>query len=211
LHAVVEMMKSDKSSFDKRDAIRQLALIPVEEQGREEIAAMLESLLAGDDASFYGEAAAEALGKWWRPHTVAALLPLLEENVWPPSKRQAAMKVLAKTGDRRAVFPIVRWIIKEPEAVVAALTEMGPVAEEEVIKLLRDKSPAIRTSASRILEQIGTNKCLPELRRAAADPRDPVAAGVAKAAVEMVVSRVAQSKKSATQPATRAAAASIAP
>lgn len=210
LAVLMVLIKDAKSSFDKREMIQQLAGIPVDESRRDEVAGMLEQLLLGDEASFVGDAAGEALAKWWRPHTVAVLLPLMEENVWPPSKRQAAMKVLVKTGDRRAVLPIARWIIKEPEAVVAALTEMGQVAEDEVVKLLRDKSPAVRANASRILEQIGTNKCLPELRRAASDPRDPVAAGVARAAVEMVVERVRQSKSAATQPSTRAAA-SVAP
>jgi HEAT repeat protein len=109
------------------------------------------------------------------------------------------MKILPCTHDRRAVFPIIRWIIKEPEKVVTALKLMGPVAEDEVVKLLREKNADARKHAARILEEIGTGKSLAELHRASNDPRDKPAAEAAKLAEDTVRARVKE-KKPATQP-----------
>jgi HEAT repeat protein len=95
--------------------------------------------------------------------------------------------------------------IKEPDAVVAAMKELGPVAEEEAIRLLRDRNPGVAANAARILETIGTQKCLIELRRLSNDPRDPSTAATARIALDAVLARVKQAKAAAaaTQPATR--------
>ncbi|HYO10665.1 MAG TPA: hypothetical protein VER17_17000, partial [Tepidisphaeraceae bacterium] len=207
--AALVMLQGGGSVFDKRSAVQLLAgAVPGPNDPRDEVATALENLLIGDNAHFLGEDASAALAVWWRPQTVTIMLPLLGEDVFPPSRRQNAMRVLSKTGDKRAVLPIVRWIIKDPETTVTALTAMGPVAEDEVVKLLREKDPKVRGNAARILEQIGTNKCLIELRRASNDPRDAMAASIAKAALDTVMARVKAAKPAtpaATRPATAAA------
>jgi len=73
---------------------------------------------------------------------------------------------------------------------------MGPVAEDEVVKILKEKDPIARKSAARILQDIGGQKSLLGLQRAAADPRDVSAAAAAKLALEVVRERVKQSKPS---------------
>jgi HEAT repeat protein len=206
--AALTMLRTAGSTFDKRSAIQVLAVTPPAPPGdplRDEVASALEGAMTGEQAFFLGADAANALANWWRPQTVTVLMPLLDEHVFPPSKREAAMRVLGKTQDRRAVFPIIRWIIKDPENTVAALTEIGPVAEDEVVKLLRNNDAKVRANAARILDTIGSQKCLIELRRASNDPRDPSAAAVAKAAVDSVMARVKASKP-ATPAATRPAA-----
>jgi hypothetical protein len=177
----------------KRYALKRLAVTPAVER-RDEIAAALEKVISNDAFGHVSDPAADALRVWWRPQTVENLLPLLDERVWPLSKRDAAIKVLARTHDKQAVLPIVRWIIKDPEGVVPALKEMGPIAEDEVIKLLRQPDAKVRTNAARILSDVGTEKCLIELRRAANDPRDVAAAAVARSSLESVLARVKQSK-----------------
>jgi hypothetical protein len=203
VNAELQVLKSQASVFDKEGALKRLALAKPDASRREEVAAELERLVSGSDSTFLVEPACDALAVWWRPQSVTALLPMLEENVFPSTRRTHAMKALAQTGDKRAVYPIVRWIIKEPGDVVYALTTMGPVAEDEVIKLLRERNADVRKDAARILSEIGTNKCLQELRRAAADPRDATAAAEAKSAVATVLERVKQSKSPASTPATR--------
>ena len=163
----------------------------------------LEQVLTGDASIPDRDAAAGALSKWWRSQTLVELLPLLDENS-DVAKRPAAMRVLAATRDKRAVYPILRWLIREPEPVVAALRSMGPVAEEEVLKmnLLRDRSPEVRRNASRILEEAGTRSSLIELRHASADPRDSAAALAAKNALDAVTARMKEQKVATSQPAT---------
>ncbi len=177
----------------KRYALHRLAVTPAVER-RDEAAAALEKIISTDAFGHVSEAAADALRVWWRPQTVENLLPLLDEKVWPLSKRDAAIKVLARTHDKQAVFPIVRWIVKYPQGVVPALKEMGSIAEDEVIKLLRQPDASVRANAARILSEIGTEKCLLELRRAADDPRDVAAAAVARSSLENVLARVKQAK-----------------
>jgi HEAT repeat protein len=137
---------------------------------------------------------------WWRPvKTAAALLPALDEkgDRW---QRQAAFKVLPKTKEKSVVFPIVRWIVKEPDLVVPAMKEIGPAAEDEAIKLLRQKDATVRANAARILGEVGTKKSTYELTRASKDPRDPGAAAAAKLALEAVKSRVAATTAPAAAP-----------
>src|SRR5204863_7496498 len=102
---------------------------------------------------------------------------------------------LPATKDKRAIFPIVRWIIKEPEAVVKALITIGPVAEEEVNKLLKERDANVRKNAARILEEIGGQKSLLNLQRASTDPRDVAAAEAAKRALDAVRERLKSQPK----------------
>src|SRR2546421_1025853 len=164
------------------------------DEHRNDVAAVLEELMLGRDADFLAEDAGNALEVWWRPQTCAALVPLLDERVWPPAKRDAAIKVLGKTGDKAVAPAIVRWIIKAPDQVVASLKDMGPAAEESVIPLLHYADGSVRANAARILDVIGTNKCLIDLRHAANDPRDPLAAAVARGALEKVLERTRPKK-----------------
>jgi HEAT repeat protein len=71
------------------------------------------------------------------------------------------------------------------------------------MKLLRDPHADVRRNAARILEEIGTQKCLIELRRASADPRDTSAALAAKQALDGVMVRVKEQKAAASQAATK--------
>ncbi len=125
---------------------------------------------------------------WAGNSTVPRLLRLLDENA-SQSERDAAMQVFAKLKDERSVFPVIRWIIKDTDNVTKTLIEMGPVAEAEVVKLLRERSPSVRTAAARILQEIGTVKSLAGPRRASQDPRDYGAAAAAQVALDIVTDR----------------------
>jgi cell division protein ZapA (FtsZ GTPase activity inhibitor) len=84
------------------------------------------------------------------------------------------------------------------------MIELGPAAEDEAIARLREKEPAARTAAARILSAIGTQKCLIELRRAANDGRDPGAAASARSALGSVLARIKQAKATTTTATTTA-------
>jgi hypothetical protein len=191
------------STFERDDALKELAYAKIDESRRDAVDDVLESMLLSKATWHETEMVAKTLELWWRPQTVVALIPLLEDENGDARKRQAAIRVLAATKDKKGVFPIVRWIIKEPEPVVAGLKTMGPVAEDEVMKLLRDPHADVRRNAARILEEIGTQKCLIELRRASADPRDTSAALAAKQALDGVMVRVKEQKAAASQAATK--------
>ena len=205
INVLLSIVQGNANSWDKNDALKKLAeLAPADAQQREVVAGMLEQLVA-TDAPFIADEAANTLAVWWRPQTVDVMLPLLDEQVFAPFKRQRAMKVLSKTGDKRVALPIMRWLLKDTDAVVAAMIALGPAAEDEAITRLHEKEAVARTAAARILGVIGTQKCLIELRRASNDPRDAGAAAAARSALETVLTRVKQTKATTT-PTTKAAA-----
>jgi HEAT repeat protein len=188
---------SSDNTFKKRDAMKSLAAATPDAK-RPEVTRAIEAVVL-DSAFFANEESITALGKWANSETVVKLLPWLDEKAGF-HERRVAMQVLGATKDKRAVLPIVRWIIKEPENVVKALSAMGPVAEDEVVKLLRERDNTVRKNAARILQEIGTQKSVAALQRASTDPRDATAAQAAQIALEMVKERVKQSKP-ATSPA----------
>jgi hypothetical protein len=202
INVLLSIIQGNANSWDKNDALKKLAQIaPGDAQQRDVVAGMLEQIVVSD-APFIADEAANSLAVWWRPGTVDVMLPMLDEQVFAPFKRQRAMRVLSKTGDKRAALPIMRWLLKDTDAVVTALIELGPAAEDEAIARLREKDAVARTGAARILGVIGTQKCLIELRRASNDPRDPGAAAAARSALETVLTRVKQTKAATSVPAT---------
>ena len=200
--ALLAIVEGADHSSDKTDALKKLAQItPADAQQRETVAGALEQIIVTDTA-FIADEAAETLAVWHRPQTVDVLLPLLAETEWVSWKRTRAMKVLGKTRDKRAATPIMRWLLKDTDNVVAAMIDLGPIAEDEAIGRLREKEPTARAAAARILSAVGTQKCLIELRRAANDPRDAGAAAAARSALETVLSPVKQAKPATTTTAT---------
>jgi len=105
-----------------------------------------------------------------------------------------AMEVLGKVKDKRAVLPVVRWVLLDTENATRSLIEMGPVAEDEVIKLVKGPDAAGRTAAAHILQETGTIKSVAALKRASQDPRDANAAAAAKVALDILNERLKEQK-----------------
>lgn len=189
------------SPFKRGDAYKVL-LSAEPDARREKVAATLERLLLDDRAfgSEYDDLGA-ALAKWARKETVGNLLPVLDQEHGFASKRRAVMKTLAKIGDPKAIYPIARWLILDSQSASAALIEIGPACEVEVLKLLREKNAVARREAARVLERVGGSKSIPELLRASNDPRDKPAADAAKQALDAVRQRVKSAKDTTTAPA----------
>ena len=78
---------------------------------------------------------------------------------------------------------------QENALVVESLKQMGPVAEDEVIKLLRDRQPAVRRDACVILGVIGSPKAIPQISALINDPKNPEIPQAAKAALDAIRAR----------------------
>ena len=101
------------------------------------------------------------------------------------------MRVLAELKVPTTARQVRSWLAQEPEAAEQTLIAMGPPVEEDVLWILDQVAdPKLRISAARILEQIGTRKCLGKLQIASRDARDPRAADAARIAWEVVNARV---------------------
>lgn len=187
--------------FAKRDAIRGLASATFDESMRDKVAQRLEQMMLAEDGYQYGEELAAAMQVWNRPQTATVLMPLITNervHVW---LRKPVIKAMAATKEKKAVLPVLRWIIKEPETVVVAAIGMGEAVEDETIKLLSERDANVRKNAARILMQVGTRKSMGPLLRAAKDARDPSAAALAQSAYDQVKDRVAATTTATTKPA----------
>jgi HEAT repeat protein len=183
--------------FKKREALDRLAKTPPDEARREKVATVLEGLCVGREAFHLGDSLGDAMAVWAGKQTVPRLLALLDKNA-AMHERHLGMQIFARIKDERTVLPIIRWIIYDTDNVTKTLIEMGPVAEPELIKTLKDPNPTARTAAARVLQEVGTVRSVATLKRASLDQRDPGAAAAARVALDVVSERVKAAKATAT-------------
>ena len=110
--------------------------------------------------------AIRALGAWATPKEVPVLIQLLSDK--DTNTRNEALKILGKLQDARAVPAMVRCFVEFGTRSNAerALRDMGPIAEKEVLPLLRHKDFPVRVGAINILKDIGTQQSVPALQAA---------------------------------------------
>jgi HEAT repeat protein len=179
---------ADLGSWNKArqvEAAKRLAGAPPIEL-RAEIAAALEKWSDHPDRELQ-RAAREALGRWDGEGAIAALVDLLGES--DASRRAAAIRSLASTGEIAAAEAIAGVMDQEPDEAAAALRTMGPVAEGPALAVLR-RAPEVasRAEAAKVLGTVGTAKSVAALEEAAAS-NDAALARAAKDAVRAIKGR----------------------
>ncbi len=199
------MVDLDSNDWQRQQRALKMLAIAKPDKRRNEVSKKIEDVILSKEGHsfFLRDDAPKALVAWAGDKTVTHLLTALSggDRWGQREQRAAAMKVLGQLKDKRAVLPITRWLIEDDDNAVPALIEMGPIAEDEVIKVLREKDARGRANAARVLEAIGTRKCVDALSRAAKDPRNQRAALTAQAALEIVKERIKE--QAASQPATQ--------
>jgi HEAT repeat protein len=206
----IALLDLDSGDFRRRgDAVAKLAQATPkpDDPRRVKVSAVLVDIVHDRKQSFGIDLGnlGDAIGVWQAPGTIPSLLPMLDHDA-DFMHRHTAMVVLAHTKDKRAVFPIVRWLIEDTRDAKEALIDMGPVAEDEVIKLLSNKNADARLAACEILGQIGTRKSLKPLDTLVYDQKAPGDADAGRTAIALIKDRVAVSGADTTRtPATPAA------
>jgi hypothetical protein len=132
---------------------------------RVEIAKLLEGIILSQGNERYLPEAAKALAIWNRPETIDAMLPLLKKDAYPAPYRRAAITALGGTKNQKVIMPVILCVQDEPDTTVAALINLGPMAETDVIKLLRENDANVRRSGARVLKEIGTVKSVVPLKQ----------------------------------------------
>jgi HEAT repeat protein/predicted RNA-binding Zn ribbon-like protein len=170
---------------------------------RSQVALALTALIRDRTATFgvQVDELADALAAWQTPASVPSLLPLLDHDS-DSSQRQIAMTVLARTKDKRAVFPIVRWLIEDTEPATKALISMGPVAEDDVLKALSTKDEKARLAACAVLGEIGTKKSLKPLDNLVYYKDGPSDAAAGTAAIAQIKERMESTGQAAVPKST---------
>jgi predicted Zn finger-like uncharacterized protein len=153
--------------FARKRAAELLAAASPDDQLRPEVLRALEP--AADDADpFVRRAAVKALGVWGQSETVPVLIRVLShQDVFT---RREALTALGRFPDERAADAVAKAMsdFHQRHQASEALRAMGSVAEPAVRKLLAAPDAQLRAEACRVLADIGTRACLPDLRAAAA-------------------------------------------
>jgi S1-C subfamily serine protease/HEAT repeat protein len=165
------LLKQARSAdgFKRREAVERISKIRPVEARRQDVARMLESLVAEDDRGIQGMAI-RALGSWGDAGSRTVLIEKFEQ----PDFRQhrEATEALIQLGpDEACARAIASRVKTDWDFVLASLSKVGPPAEAVAISLLRGtKDVFFRNELCRILGRIGSAACLPALREACAEP-----------------------------------------
>src|SRR5262249_43603123 len=94
---------------------------------------------------------------WATRAEVPALLNVLDHE--SGVVRAAALEALGNLKDQRAVAPVALRLLQGDRGHAGkALRAMGPMAEKEVLKYLRDTDAGVRAEACKVLKRIGTGE-----------------------------------------------------
>ena len=106
----------------------------------------------------------QALGVWATPAEVPVLIQAINSNDRPT--RRAALQNIGKLRDERTVAPVVSCLaqMETQDLAAAALRDMGPMAEKDVLGLLNDRNGFVRLDAIKVLKDIGTPASVPALQ-----------------------------------------------
>jgi HEAT repeat protein len=139
----------------------------------------------------------DALAIWGTADSIPALIRLLDGQAWEPER---AMLALAKLRDPRGARAIAKMLFtRDARKALSALREMGPAAEDAVLPLLLNNDPRMRGEVCLLLEEIGTAKSLPELKKRFSDDVKEVRLA-AKQAYATVDSRIKTPPATAKKP-----------
>uniref|UniRef100_A0A7C2K0Z6 HEAT repeat domain-containing protein n=1 Tax=Schlesneria paludicola TaxID=360056 RepID=A0A7C2K0Z6_9PLAN len=124
-----------------------------------------------------------AIEAWPTERTTRFLVRQLGEFSWDKKEILAA---LAKSPTEEAARAVAMLMTDRQLALDASATlrDMGPVAEDTVLKLAQDRFPSMRIEAYDILKSIGTSKSLSKLKAQLSKEKDKDAREALKSAIE---------------------------
>lgn len=158
----------------KRQAASWFINTNVDEKKRDEVARALEPLLREPDPNLL-IVAMRALGKWGGKDHVPAIIEILNEAPKGPQGilvRRSALEALSGLKDERGAAAAAGRLADPHDVKDAgtALVLMGPLAEQETIKVLKAPQPVhARMAGCQVLAAIGTKASLPVLQELSTD------------------------------------------
>jgi RNA polymerase sigma factor (sigma-70 family) len=167
--------------------------------------ALAERLDSG--GAFEKQDAARALEKWAGREQTPALARALREKLLPAGTRTTLIRTLGRLRDERAIPALAEMLDNpfEDREAAAALVQIGPAAEPEVLKYLEHERFSSKVSACKVLAEVGASRSLPALRtvleKAGKDlyPGRLAVAKAARQAIAAVESRSGQAPPKGTK------------
>lgn len=144
----------------RKDALGRLMRMPVDETRRVEIAGAIEPMLKDPDG-FGRSDAAKALAVWGGPENTPALVKALKDPEF--GVRWAVLDTFKALHDPAGADAVADALVTDRGKAAEALRAMGPGAEPAVMKYLNHSDGFVRMEVCRILQDIGTQECVPSL------------------------------------------------
>ncbi len=171
-----KLADAQTSAADRAAALDALAKVKVHTRHRSQVLECLETEIARPEVEV-AVAAIKAMTHWDAATRVEAVAKLLKHD--DGRVREAVVEYLGDMQDGSATPALVealQYTALRP-AIYKALRSIGPTGEMGVIKMLSHQDAEVRSEGCRVLAEIGTNKCVDELRRIAqsADSASPIA------------------------------------
>jgi hypothetical protein len=131
-------------------------------------------------------------------HDFSSSFPFILARVDDPSfeVRWSALEYIERSGDRRAMKPLVdRFIGKDRAKISLALMNYGSQVEPYLFEYLKHSRADVRMETSLLLGKLGSEASIPKLEEVAANDTNPVVALQAKSAIRTINERLADSRK----------------
>lgn len=179
LQKVIADLKSTDSGIKQAAAAR---LVNAQlDAASPELLDFMVSLLSTSEGTVR-QAAANIIAAYGTRDHVPVLLKLLKAPDF--QVRQAAIKGLGRLKDKRACEPLAEALAaggQDAFQAVTSLVNLGPEAEESVLRILDEKNIETRRQACNILRQIGTGKSVNKLKKLMVDPDQMLSQAAAEA------------------------------
>ncbi len=186
----ITLAEARDGNADRRiKALTKLGKEPVDPTHRDEVASALVAMLADENSVIRANALA-ALAVWGRPDDERAMAALLDDKM--AFVQTNALKALSRSKDPEIIARVITLLGKpgvDPRGVEEAIRRFGPLAEPALLDVLVNGDSRPRLLACRILGEVGTEKCLPDLRLAQED-NDRAVANFARNAVQALERRL---------------------
>ncbi len=186
---------ANTAASDRIAALQSLAKVKLSTPHRKQVLDQLEKEMANPDVNA-AVSAINALAHWDAATRVEAVTKQLKSEAGPV--REAVVKYLGSMQDGAAAPALVEALGDAAlrPSIYAALRSIGPTGEPGVLKMLQHQEVEIRAQGCRILAEIGTTKCVDELRRLAksADSANGAADDPVKTAAKATLAALGQSE-----------------
>lgn len=178
--------------FEKTKAIDSLSTLTVPDDRVEPLVEAIKSCLRTTNLSSSDEKQLTGALQRLSPdgHMIVMTERLHSGNTF---QKRDVINQLAATGKKEAAEAIVPHIndFFLGETAINALGQMGEVAEEPLIIRLTDPDPEVRMIVCALLARVGTEKCIPHLKRQASDrQKNPKIRNVATASLRQLRARL---------------------
>jgi hypothetical protein len=173
----------EANDFFKRDRAADKLARTQPNEHRPMVAEKLAQLAQGANADT-AKVAVRPLATW----ATAKEVPLLIEFLKDKEKCNLILRNIGKLKDERAAGPVARCLVEFTTRfdAMAALREMGPMAEKETLAMLKHADVDVRADAIRVLKDIGTFQSIPALEAARSEF---IVRGTADAAIKAIKAR----------------------